>query len=58
MKNVEKKGGFFNLPSIKSCQDPSHNPPTHLWIPPGQGYRHVCPRCGNTIDLVPPQITL
>lgn len=28
------------------CLDPSHPPPTHLYIPPGQQYRHVCPRCG------------
>jgi len=49
--------GMFKLPKIESgmfeltkkdiCYDPSHNIPTHLYIPPGHGYRHKCPRCGH-----------
>ncbi|BCG50221.1 hypothetical protein [Ralstonia phage RP13] len=42
-----QKSGFFKLDKWKSCSDPSHNPPTHIHVPAGQGYRHVCPRCGN-----------
>lgn len=54
---TEKQGGFFPLQKSKVCRDPEHKPPTHLYIPPGQGYRHVCPSCGNVIDLIPPQIS-
>jgi hypothetical protein len=50
-------GGFFDLPPKKYCNHPEHNPPKHLHIPQGKGYRHVCPRCGYHIDLIPPQIS-
>lgn len=53
----DKKGGFFDLPKNNTCNDPGHNPPTHLHIPQGKGYRHVCPKCGATVDLIPPQIS-
>ena len=54
-----KKSGFFDLPKVKKeCQDPNHKPPTHLHIPEHKGYRHVCPSCGNVIDLYPSQISL
>ena len=52
------ESGFFDLPNIEKCKDPSHKPPTHIHIPRGKGYRHVCPSCGKVIDLIPPQITL
>lgn len=55
--NKPKKGGFFPLPKSKQCKDPSHSPPSHICIPQGQGYRHVCPSCGNVIELIPPQIS-
>lgn len=42
-----EKSGFFDLPELpESCRDPQHQPPMHLVIPPGKGYRHVCPKCG------------
>ena len=53
-----KKGGFFDLPKDKTCKDINHKPPTHIHIPQGKGYRHICPTCGNVIDLIPPQISL
>lgn len=28
------------------CMDPSHNPPSHLYIPPGTNHTHTCPACG------------
>lgn len=53
-----KKGGLFDLPKVQRCKHPSHNPPTHIHIPQGKGYRHVCPACGNSQDIVPLQISL
>ena len=58
IEDTKNKGGFFDLPKqSKRCSDPSHNPPTHIHIPQGKGYRHVCPTCGNVITLIPPQIS-
>ncbi len=56
----DKKSGFFDLPvkSISLCNHKEHNPPSHLYIPPGKGYRHICPACNNVIEIIPPQITL
>lgn len=58
METINKKGGFYDLPQQKTCNYPNHNPPTNIYIPPGKGYRHVCPKCGEVKDLVPLQITL
>ena len=41
----QKVNGFFELEPI--CNHPEHDFPTHLYIPPGKGYRHVCPNCGK-----------
>lgn len=54
----DSKGGFFDLPKEKSCKHREHNPPTHICIPRGKGYRHVCPGCGNVTTIIPPQISL
>jgi hypothetical protein len=51
-----KKGGFFDLPKIEQCRHPEHNPPGHIHIPQGKGYRHVYPACGAESVLIPPQI--
>lgn len=54
----EKKGGFFDLPKgEKKCNHPGHQPPSHICIPQGKGYRHVCPACGVETVLIPPQIS-
>lgn len=54
----EKQSGFFDLPKqSKVCKDPSHEPPMHLHIPQGKGYRHVCPSCGKVTTIIPPQIS-
>jgi hypothetical protein len=55
----ERKSGFFPDPFYeRPCLDPSHNAPTHLSIPPGQIYIHVCPSCGYSITLRPSCVTL
>jgi hypothetical protein len=62
-----QKSGFFPLPKqtqsplkdLKDiCRDNEHNPPSHLHIPQGQGYKHICPTCGYTQIVIPPQITM
>jgi hypothetical protein len=54
----QKKSGFFDLPKTEQCTHPEHNPPNHICIPQGNGYRHVCPCCGRVQVLIPPQISL
>jgi len=43
---VTEAGGIFELNKAERCLDPSHNFPSHMCIPQGHGYRHVCPKCG------------
>ena len=54
----EKQGqsGFEddNLPEDSRyaiCNHPGHQPPQHLYVPPGKKYRHVCPGCGKVTYL-------
>lgn len=54
----KEKGGFFDLPKNTKCGDSEHEPPKYLHIPQGKGYRHVCPRCGQVKDIIPPQVTM
>lgn len=54
----KNKSGFFDLNSAKKCNHPSHELPTHLHIPQGKGYRHVCPNCGKVTVIIPPQVSL
>jgi hypothetical protein len=49
--------GFEPAPRIDVCLDNQHNPPTHLYVPAGLRYRHVCPRCGATVFLESPEVT-
>lgn len=53
----KKDSGFFKLPITEQCTHIYHNPPQHLYIPPGQGYRHICPSCGKETIITPLQIT-
>lgn len=53
----QQQSGFEDIPAVERCLDRSHEPPTHLHIPQGKRYRHVCPSCGYTVVLQPPQIT-
>lgn len=57
MTQTEEKGGFFDLIKEKTCNHSEHEPPTHLYIPPGKGYRHICPGCGEIKVITPLQIS-
>ena len=50
-KSDKTESGFEDAPTINLCRHPEHLPPTHLYIPHGKIYRHVCPGCKNTIRL-------
>lgn len=52
------QGGFFHLFPKEACTHPEHKSPSHLHIPNGMGYRHVCPACGATKVLIPSQVVL
>ncbi len=41
----EPIGNPLNFPA--PCRDMGHNPPSHIVIPHGMQYRHVCPGCGQ-----------
>lgn len=62
MFNIEttgKKGGFFDLPAeYKKCTSPEHEPPTHIHIPHGKGYKHICPVCGKETIIIPGEVSL
>jgi hypothetical protein len=46
------KSGMEPIPDYQPpCCNPGHQPPTHLYIPPGQQYRHICPSCGFTVVI-------
>lgn len=54
LTSKERVSGFEPIPEHemqKPCTGGEHNPPTHLWIPPGQQYRHICPACGHETIL-------
>lgn len=43
----QKRGGMEPIPAHeKPCNSQEHSPPTHLCIPAGMQYRHICPACG------------
>ena len=53
------KSGFEDDPCyIKPCSNIEHDPPTHMVIPEGKIYRHVCPGCAKTVILRPPNVRL
>lgn len=36
------------------CRDPNHQPPSHICVPPGKQYRHICPTCSTeTLVQIP-----
>lgn len=51
------RGGFFDLPNPDRCDDPDHKFPTHLHIPAGKGYTHICPACGKEQTVIAPRIS-
>lgn len=50
-KPDEKESGFYDIPPQETCVHPEHDPPMHLYIPAGKGYRHVCPSCGKVVNI-------
>ena len=54
----KEESHFEDIEPIRMCKHPSHNPPTHLHIPQGKRYVHICPGCNAKMTLQPPQITL
>ena len=53
----KEKSHFEDIEPYVMCTHPSHNPPTHLHIPQGKRYVHICPSCGNKQIIQPQQIT-
>lgn len=51
-KEASTGSGFFKLPNWHTCTHPQHAFPTHLHIPQGEGYRHVCPECGQMQEVI------
>lgn len=56
MIDIMEKGqesGFFRVREwVGICTHPEHNFPTHLYIPLGMGYKHVCPGCGKVQTVI------
>lgn len=46
-KCINSKNDDMPLP----CLDRQHDPPMHLYIPPGKRYVHICPSCKRKIVL-------
>jgi len=55
--NEEERSHFEDLETTPKCNHPEHEPPTHLHIPLGKKYIHICPGCRRRIELIPPQIS-
>lgn len=36
---------------VRICMHPSHKPPMHIVIPPGEEFEHVCQGCGDVTFL-------
>lgn len=50
--------GIEDDPDYKMpCTNPGHHPPSHICIPQGKQYRHICPACGETRIIKPINIT-
>lgn len=45
--NKSDKCGFIDLDDDELCRHVGHTPPSHLYIPPGKAYRHICPGCNK-----------
>jgi hypothetical protein len=51
LKDKEQSGFRDAEKEFKPCPSTSHNPPSHLYIPPDKDYVHVCPACGAKFVL-------
>lgn len=41
----------------RRCRDVHHQPPMHLYIPPGEKHVHICPSCGKRTVMMGSNIT-
>lgn len=55
-KQSKEQSGFEDDMTPKRCLHPEHQPPSHLFIPQGKVYRHVCPSCGFVMRIKPVEI--
>ncbi len=56
---AERRGGMEPIPEkIEPCRHPEHQPPSHICIPNGMQYRHVCPACGIEQVIRPMRVWL
>lgn len=44
---TKEKSHFEDIPKQEICKDLSHNLPSHMVIPYGKQYVHICPTCGK-----------
>lgn len=49
--NKKERPEFVDMENKIICFDSEHSPPTYLHIPYGKKYIHVCPKCGNRVEL-------
>lgn len=54
----EEESHFEDIEDVITCNHPGHNPPTHLHIPQGKRYIHICPACKQKTILQPLRIRL
>ena len=53
----DEESHFEDIEETKMCSHVGHNPPTHLHIPQGKRYIHICPGCKSRMVIQPSQIT-
>jgi len=58
LNKPKPRSGFFDLESKHTCKHPEHEPPKHIHIPQGKGYKHICPCCGKEQIIIPQQTSL
>jgi len=53
----KEESHFEDIDLPKRCLHPGHNPPSHLHIPQGKRYIHICPACRQRTVMQPLQIS-
>jgi hypothetical protein len=61
LSDVKTGGGLEPIPGYEDykrgmCTSPMHAPPTHICVPEGMRYRHVCSACGKESFVYPPTL--
>lgn len=58
--NKYRKGGLEPDPDYdkhRPCRHREHDPPSHIYIPPGMRLRHICPGCGEEQVIYPAAVS-